>query len=154
VCRSGRGILNGSVASIPQDAIHFLDYTLTTPSGPMYWDHRLFTPDGILIALGNNDDLNNSDRFINAYNGFLIKLRALYPNAMILLTEGPLIMGERKTQLTNYLNTIANSINDTKINYIPSKKHPNSPCNDHPDAKTHQAIAEELLPLIKEQLNW
>lgn len=154
VCRSGRGILNGSNASIPQDAVHFLDYSLTTPSGPVYWDHRLFTPDGILIALGNNDDLNNADIFISAYNGFLYKLRSTYPDALIILTEGPLIAGERKQQLTSYLKTIASASGDAKVKYIPSKKHPNSPCNDHPDTKTHQAIAEELIPLIKEQLNW
>ncbi len=154
VCRSGRGILNGSLAPIPQDAIHILDYILTTPSGPLYWDHQLFTPDGILIALGNNDDLNNAEIFINAYNRFLNKLRTLYPNAMILLTEGPLIMGDRKIRLANYLNTIAISSNDPKIKYIPSQRHPNSPCSDHPDTNTHLEIAEELLPLIKEQLNW
>ncbi|HMU67233.1 MAG TPA: hypothetical protein PKE57_08810, partial [Cellvibrionaceae bacterium] len=154
VCRSGRGILNGSVASIPQDAVHFLDYILTTANGPVYWDHRLFTPDGILIALGNNDDLSNGERFISAYNTLLYKLRSLYPEALIILTEGPLISGERKNQLTAYLTSIVSASNDAKLSYIPSKKYPNSPCNDHPDAKTHQAIAEELLPQIKEKLKW
>jgi len=154
ICRSGRGILNGSLVSIPQDAVHFLDYILTTPAGPVYWDHRLFTPDGILIALGNNDDLANSAVFIGAYTSLLSKLRALFPEATILLTEGPLINGERKTLLTSYLHTVVATANDPKISYIPSKKYPNSPCNDHPDAQTHQAIAEELLPLIKEKLNW
>ncbi|HRH78485.1 MAG TPA: hypothetical protein PK129_14155 [Cellvibrionaceae bacterium] len=154
VCRSGRGILNGSVASIPQDAVHFLDYTLTTANGPVYWDHRLFTPDGILIALGNNDDLSNGEQFISAYNTLLYKLRSLYPEALIILTEGPLISGERKNQLTAHLASIVSASNDAKLSYIPSKKYPNSPCNDHPDAKTHQAIAEELLPLIKEKLKW
>lgn len=154
ICRSGRGILNGSLVSIPLDAVHFLDYILTTPSGPVYWDHRLFTPDGILITLGNNDDLANSAVFIGAYTSLLSKLRALFPEATILLTEGPLINGERKNLLTSYLHTVVATANDPKISYIPSKKYPNSPCNDHPDAQTHQAIAEELLPLIKEKLNW
>ncbi|MFO1370832.1 MAG: SGNH/GDSL hydrolase family protein [Marinagarivorans sp.] len=154
ICRSGRGILNGSLVSIPQDAVHFLDYILTTPEGPVYWDHRLFTPDGIIIALGNNDDLNNEAAFINAYTSLLSKLRGLFPDARILLTEGPLISGDRKIQLTGYLQTVVSSAQDTKISYIPSQKYPNSPCNDHPDAQTHEAIAKELLPLIKEKLGW
>ena len=62
ICRSGRGILNGSLISVPQDAVHFLDY-IVTPDGPVYWDHRLFIPDGVLISLGNNDDLNNAAAF-------------------------------------------------------------------------------------------
>ncbi|HEY6530484.1 MAG TPA: hypothetical protein VIZ65_17480 [Cellvibrionaceae bacterium] len=154
ICRSGRGILNGSVVSIPQDAEHFIDYTLTTPSGPIYWDHRQFIPQGIVVALGNNDNLNNADLFITNYNSLLFKLRTLYPDAIILLTEGPLISGDRKNLLTSYLTSIVETGSDNNVRYIPSKKYPNSPCNDHPDAKTHQQIAEELLPLIKENLNW
>jgi hypothetical protein len=154
ICRSGRGILNGSVVSIPQDAEHFIDYILTTPSGPIYWDHRQFIPDGIVIALGNNDNLNNADLFVSSYKNLLFKLRTLYPNAVILLTEGPLISDDRKNLLTSYLNSIVGAGSDINIRYIPSKKYPNSPCNDHPDAKTHQQVAGELLPLIKEHLNW
>lgn len=154
ICRSGRGILNGSLISVPQDAVHFLDYIVTPPDGPVYWDHRLFIPDGVLISLGNNDDLNNAAAFKNSYIALLSKLRELFPSATILLTEGPLIFGERKTQLTNYLQTVATEVNDSKVSYIPSKRFPNSPCNDHPDAQTHEAIAKELLPLIKEKLGW
>ena len=121
------------------------------------WNFNLYIPDVVTICLGQNDGIQDSTIFCNAYISFIKDIRNKYANADIICLTSP--MGDEKltTTLKNYLTSIVNALNnsgDKKIyKYFFSKQYHNG-CGGHPDLKDHEMIAAELTGFIKNLEHW
>jgi len=127
-----------------------------TPDGNS-WDFSRYTPDAVTICLGQNDGVQDSLAFCNAYVLFINGIREKYPQAHIICLTSP--MGDEKltSVLKNYLTGIVNNMNekgDLKVHRFFFSRSYKSGCDSHPDLEEHQQIAGELEPFLKKVMGW
>lgn len=116
----------------------------------------------VIINLGTNDYSTAPDpsdvAFIEQYDRLLSVIRQNYPDAFILCTVGPLLSGsDLETARKNIALAVSrrNQAGDTKlVSYEMQTLNEKPGCDWHPGLATHQTMADELLPLIKNALNW
>jgi len=131
------------------------------------WDFNKWTPDAVVINLGTNDFAHtnpDSTEWVNAYLNFIKTIRSHYPQAYIFCTNGPMANDkwpeghQALTILKKYINAVvekAQANGDTKIaSFFYTSQAPPFGCDYHPSVKTHQKMADELTPFIKQKLNW
>ncbi len=138
----------------------------TSPYDPdALWDHHSYQPELILIALGTNDfssGLMDPDTYAAAYVRFIERIHAVHPKAKFLLMSSPMLErtaseGEpaketvlrqalRKVE-THYRNHDSITLRIHEVGHYPGTE-----WDAHPIAPQHQAIAEELTPVIREML--
>jgi lysophospholipase L1-like esterase len=128
------------------------------------FDFSAFQPDAVVINLGTNDFSTDSDPsqtdFEAAYTTFLLHIRGKYPDAYLLLTNGPMLSG---TDLTAVRGSIANVVKarndagDTKVGSFPIEPQAAADgygCDWHPSLATHQKMASVLESALKSALGW
>jgi len=121
------------------------------------WNFKNYQPDLVTICLGQNDGIQDSVSFCNAYIGFVNKLRGYYPNANILLLNSPMDGAKLDTVLKKYILAVCRqltSLGDDKIDSFFFSKNFNAGCGSHPDAEEHEQISAELTGFIKKRMNW
>ncbi|QRK10951.1 acetyl xylan esterase [Archangium violaceum] len=134
------------------------------------FDTTLFSPDLIVINLGNNDFnvLDESgtpsappkEAFQTAYENFVRKLRELYPAAKIVCTIGPTMNDtypegrNHWTLAREYISEMVKSLGDPNVLYfaydtasIPSDTYGE---DWHPTAEGHAAMADQLSTFIEQ----
>ena len=140
-----------------------LFYELALPDDPeVRWDHRRYVPDAIGIQLGTNDfsqGIPDQNEFINAYVQFIEKVRRDAPDALVFLMDSPIVndepgRGPRRTVLHSYLEQIVARVGSAKVVLAPLPRYPGVPNNGHPTGIEHEAMANELEPLLRRVLNW
>ena len=132
------------------------------------WDVKRFTPQVVVINLGTNDfspgvapdDIDNLRRgFEEAMTAFVKRLRGYYPNAAIILAEGPM-MRDRfpkgyksvTSVRTAFQNIIAKQqqAGDTNVYmFVIPNQHGPWGQDWHPTAATHQKISDLLVAFIR-----
>jgi len=125
------------------------------------WDHASWTPEVIVIGLGTNDfnqGVPQRTEWLSAYAAFLVRIRAVHPQSQILLLTSPILggmpgtsSGEKRTVLTEYISSVvttARARGDRRISFHDLAHQPGSPHDGHPTAAQHQAMANELLPIV------
>lgn len=121
------------------------------------WDFNKYQPDVVTICLGQNDGVQDSAKFCNAYIKFVEKLREHYPAATIILLSSPMADAKLLAAFTNYLPAVRNhffAAGDKNVfRYIFSKQSI-SGCDSHPSIAEHKQIAGELTAYIKEIKKW
>ena len=121
------------------------------------WNFAIYQPDVVTICLGQNDGIQDSTIFCNAYISFIGQLRSHYPTAQFILLSSPMGDAKLTAALKNYLTGIKHvmrSNGDKKVDcYFYSKQFHNG-CDSHPDLTEHQVIAAELSAFIKKKMQW
>lgn len=127
------------------------------------WDFSAARPaDLVLINLGTNDYSTDPDptdaSFTAGYVALLEKIRARYPQAIILGTVGPMLSG---TDLDKARGAIAaavaarTSAGDSRVHaHELTTGNPSPGCDWHPTVATHAAMAAELQPVVAGLLGW
>jgi lysophospholipase L1-like esterase len=121
------------------------------------WNFRLYHPDVVTICLGQNDGVQDSAVFCNAYMHFILRVRAVYPKAHIVCQTSPMGDGYLTAVQKRYLNGIvraAGQAGDRRVSaYFYSRQYSRG-CGGHPDLDEHRQIAEELTDYLKKLMRW
>jgi lysophospholipase L1-like esterase len=133
------------------------------------WDFSKYTPDLVVINLFQNDSwivkLPDNEQFkarfgatpptpefiINAYADFVKTIRGKYPKAQILCILGSMDATKTGSPWPGYIEKAVTGLNDKKIytHFIPYKN-----TNGHPSAKEQQAMADDLIAFIEQNIKW
>jgi len=155
VCMGGRGLIrswNGKTdeRNLPgfyQDAI----------PDTAAWDQTLYHPDVIVSAIGTNDfgtGIPDRETYVATYVKFVTQLLIDHNQAQILLIEGSILSGDKKTALTEYLAEVVKRVSDKRVNTASSTYYPGSFGDAHPDKTQHAAMAKDLTLLLKRIMKW
>lgn len=116
------------------------------------WNFKLYTPDIVTICLGQNDGIQDSTTFCNAYINFIKVIRSNYTRAKIILLSSPMAEQTLTPVLKNYISSIANFLRIKKEENIYTcffKKQYHNGCGSHPNLKEQQEISDELIAFIR-----
>lgn len=163
VSHGGRGLLRDwqgktDVLNAPQ----FFQLTIAEESPKVLWNHASYRPDLIFVSLGTNDFYApllpppaRAD-WVAANVAFLRSLRALYPGAHVVVTEGAMLADKPprrdKSTLRSYLEDTVRELGDANVGYVPSKQYPGDACDPHPTSEQHAAMAADFEPVLRELL--
>lgn len=166
VSYGGRGLLRdwqgkADVLNAPQ----FFQLSIAEEAPKVLWNHASYRPDLVVVSLGTNDfnrELGPAPKradWLTAELSFVRSLRALYPSARIVLTEGAMLGDDDpkrrdKSTLRSYLEEVARQLADDAVRYVPSTQYPGDACNAHPTGEQHAAMAADLEPVAREMLGW
>jgi lysophospholipase L1-like esterase len=163
VCYGGRGLerdyKGNGVAEGTMNAPQFLDLAVATddPKGRVAWDAKSYVPDGIVVSLGTNDfSLEATEPLDEAvwvaeYVALLKRLRAEYPQAVLLGTEGAIVTNPL---LRKYIQEAVAKVHDPKTFWVESKHYSGNGCNGHPTRQQHVHMAEDFQDVLREKLGW
>lgn len=126
-----------------------------------------FQPNIISIALGTNDFSGgdgkkerlpfNPQKYVSNYINFIKMLYKHNPKAQIVITNSPMVNGERAIVFEDCLNKVKNAFAEDKTHkpILIFKFKPMTPkgCSGHPDVADHKVLAEEYAPFLKKLLN-
>ena len=121
------------------------------------WNFTLYIPEVVTVCLGQNDGIQDSVTFCNAYINFIQTVREKYANADIICLTSPMGDAALTAALKNYLRSIVTKLHskgDKKIHTYFFKKRYYHGCGGHPDFNEHKQIAAELTGYIKKLKNW
>lgn len=166
VCYGGRGLVRDwrgrrDVYTVPE----IFDLAVPDePKGPA-WDHARYVPDAVVVSIGTNDfnlaigPFPEREEYVAAYVAFLEAIRARYPQAVVLVTEGAIVNDggdgrKQKTTLASYLADAVAKVADPRIRTVPSTHYPGDACDAHPSAAEHAAMARDFEPVLREALGW
>ncbi|KOP36275.1 GDSL family lipase [Flavobacterium sp. WLB] len=140
-------------------------YLTKDPSKPKY--DFAFQPDIISIALGTNDFSGgdgkkerltfNPEKYVSNYINFIKMLYEHNPNVQIVITNSPMVGGERGVIFEDCLNKVKNAFAEDKqhksIQIFKFKPMTPKGCSGHPDVADHKVLADEYAPFLKKLLN-
>ncbi len=132
------------------DKVNFKDNSIQ-------WDFSQYVPDVVTICLGQNDGIQDSITYCNAYVNFIKTIRSHYPQAHIIGLTSPMADNTLVTVMKNYLTGIEakmHSDGDLNVHKFFFSRSFNSGCGGHPDLSEHQKIADELAAYIKTLMGW
>ena len=126
-----------------------------------------FQPNIISIALGTNDFSGgdgkkerlpfNAEKYVTNYINFIKMLYKHNPNVQIVITNSPMVGGERGVVFEDCLNKVKNAFAEDKMHKEIQifKFKPMTPkgCSGHPDVADHKVLADEYAPFLKKLLN-
>lgn len=121
------------------------------------YNFTLYRADVVTICLGQNDGVQDSVKFCNAYIKLIDTVRRKYPKADIVCLSSPMADAGLTNVLKKYLNGIvqyANQNGDKKVSQFFFSRSFNSGCDTHPDIHEHALIAQELTAYLKKLENW
>ena len=152
---SGIGLMHSCcnmTVTMPQvfDKINMRDDSLD-------WDFSHYIPDVVTICLGQNDGVQDSATFCEAYGKFISDVRSRYPHAVIICLTSPMGDETLTTALKKYLAAIVSQKNisgDKKVYAYIFKKRYHGGCGSHPNLQEHQQIATELTGYIRKVMKW
>lgn len=121
------------------------------------WNFNLYQPDVVTVCLGQNDGIQDSSVFCNAYVQFAKRLRSHYPKARLVFLTSPMAGPQLNAALIKY--TIAvkqyfiNNGDNNVGSYAFSKQFIKG-CGNHPALQEQQEMADELSLYIKKIMKW
>ncbi|SHH38213.1 SGNH/GDSL hydrolase family protein [Flavobacterium defluvii] len=140
-------------------------YLTKDPSKPKY--DFAFQPDIISIALGTNDFSGgdgkkerlpfNPEKYVSNYINFIKMLYEHNPNAQIVITNSPMVGGDRAVVFEDCLNKVKNAFAEDKqhkpIQIFKFKPMTPKGCLGHPDVADEKVMADQYAPFLKKLLN-
>jgi lysophospholipase L1-like esterase len=123
----------------------------------LQWDFKQYQPDVLTICLGQNDGIQDSIKFCNAYVNFTKKLRSYYPKARIIFLSSPMADAKLKTALIKYITAVKaelHKLGDQNLGSYFFTKRAISGCGSHPSLAEQQEMAAELTSYVKKTMNW
>lgn len=143
----------------------YKNYDFSGSGAAIKYDYSSFIPDLVVINLGTNDysyiyaavtDPTEYEKRLNDYKEQYIAMvnfiHELYPNAHILMLHGLMnegkVIADATNELYNLLKPQIENLSTIQINGD------GQGASNHPSAKSHQAIADQLVQHIKTTLGW
>ena len=123
-------------------------------------------PDVVVLNIGTNDFARTAPpdaEFRAAYAAFVARLRALHPDAFLVLALGPMLFDEGDINFRTLARDAifaalagARQRGDGKIEMIEFWTDPDegAGCQVHPNRVTHRRMADELARLLEAKLGW
>ncbi|HEX2395227.1 MAG TPA: SGNH/GDSL hydrolase family protein [Bacteroidales bacterium] len=155
ICYSGIGIVIGH-----NDSTFIISnyYDLLSNHSPVTWDYTHYQPNLVVIAMGSNDVSVGVDslKFVDSYVNFLGRIRNNYSNVPIVCLAGPYSLNQNWRTFRNYVKASVEVFakTDDKVYYFHFTPVIFDGCEDHPVVVEHQQLANELVPFIKQLMNW
>jgi len=121
------------------------------------YDFSRYQPDVVTICLGQNDGLQDSTMFCNAYVSFIRNVRSHYPRATIVCMTSPMADATLRAVLKKYVTGVVSHVNqsgDQNVKKFFFSTSWNHGCGGHPDIDDHKLIAGELTEFIKTTMGW
>lgn len=130
------------------------------------WDHNSYQPDVVIINDGtdHDKDILPEAELTEAYAAFVARVRAVHPQAWILISESgfhpdaasgrPTAMREAMLKTLNAVIARRQAAGDDRIRLVRCGFFPSTPPNPHVVAFQHEQIALTFLPVIKEVTGW
>ncbi|MCD0471306.1 SGNH/GDSL hydrolase family protein [Flavobacterium sp. JAS] len=126
-----------------------------------------FQPNIISIALGTNDFSGgdgkkerlpfNAEKYVSNYINFIKMLYKHNPKAQIVITNSPMVNGEKAVVFEDCLNKVKNAFAEDKkhktIQIFKFKPMTPKGCLGHPDVADQKVMADEYAPFLKKLLN-
>jgi len=121
------------------------------------WDFNLYQPDVVTVCLGQNDGVQDSAAFCNAYEKFIKTLRGHYPKASIVCLTSPMADSTLRSFMTRSITSVISKLKgegeQNVYKFVFTKRY-HKGCTDHPDLAEHQEIAQELSAVLRKIKNW
>ena len=165
VARSGIGVYrnSGGKPTGDKDVMPaYYPYTHFQLGGDR-WDFNRYTPDVVCINLGTNDTSNPSysvDLLAKGYDNFLKTIRNNYPKAKIVLLTGTMRVGQRLADMKTAQKRAIESAKQRgdneiyRLDFTPADGSLGYGQYKHPSAAQHQQMARELVPFLRNIMNW
>lgn len=130
------------------------------------WDHARYQPDVVIINDGtdHDKDLMPEAELTEAYAAFVARVRAVHPQAWILISESGFHADAASGQSTAIRDEMLKTLNaviaqrqaagDNRVRLVRCGFYPSTPPNPHVVAFQHEQIANTFLPAIKEVTGW
>ncbi len=133
------------------------------------WDFQAWVPDAVVIQLGANDfskEHPGEERFRGAYRALMERIRSHYPQAHILCVLGSSLVDDwpkdvhARTHARTLISGVVEALRqggDARVHFVevpPRREDEGLGCTWHPSRKTHQRVAEQMTPLLRELLGW
>lgn len=131
------------------------------------WDHSRYTPDLVVIMLGQNDfNLGVPDEatFCDTYRAFLARIHAVHPDAAIVLCGSPMqgttpgsADAHKRATLYGWLETLATEARSNgiaAIDVVHLSHQPGTALNAHPVVFQMEQIAAEIEPTARHLTGW
>lgn len=164
VAWKGKGVLhnNDPAEREPLPAL----YARLLPGDPSSTYAYTVHPHVVVLNLGTNDYANGpppAAEFRAAYAAFVERLRALHPDALLVLALGPMLYDEGAV---NYRTLVRSAIEatiaersargDTRVQLLELWTDPvdGVGCQFHPNRTTHRRMADDLVRLLEATLGW
>jgi hypothetical protein len=137
--------------------------------GETKWDFSKYTPDVVVINLFQNDawifkipdnqqfkerfgdKAPTEDQIVKAYKEFVKDIRDKYPKAQIICVLGNMEAAKEGSPWPGYIQKSVTQIGDKKI-YTHIFPYKNTP--GHPSKKEQQAMADDLIAFIDQNIKW
>lgn len=125
------------------------------------WDFSKWTPDIVVINLGQNDywlinrlnPVPGPTEIIQKYVDFVSNIRAKYPKAAIFCVLGSMNASQGNSPWPDYINNAVQKLNnDNDDKNLYSLMFPFKETEGHPTISEHKEMAERLTAFIKETL--
>ena len=162
VARSGIGFYRNYMGKIPDEIMPLIyPHTMYVKKGEL-WDFSRYCPDVVCLALGTNDTTGkySLSGLIDGYKRFLKMVREQYPDSKIVLMSGPMLSTKRREDLRSAQETVIDSFRENgdsliyRFEFQESDKSLGMGSQGHPNVAHHAAMAEELIPYLRELMNW
>jgi lysophospholipase L1-like esterase len=123
-------------------------------------------PDAVVLNVGTNDfslSAPPEEEFKSAYAGFVDTIRALHPQALLVLALGPMLFDEPGRMWRSAVRTTIESLidergraGDARIALLELWSDPEdgAGCQVHPSLATHRKMAGSLVQLLESRLGW
>ncbi len=147
-------------------------YNRSSPeNASLTWDTHKFVPDVTVINLGTNDfaqeranppHMVDSAAFVSTYINFVKKLRIYYPASKIICVVPNSVRDDYPqgyqmlTRMKSYIQAVVDNLSaDQNVFYFElTTQTPPYGEDFHPSAATHQSMADQIEPFIKEKAGW
>jgi lysophospholipase L1-like esterase len=116
------------------------------------WDFSKYQPDVVAVCLGENDGIQDSVIFCNAYKQFINTIKQHYPKVTIICLSSAMADEQFKPVLERYITAIIKN-NKNVYHYFFTKQYGHG-CGGHPDLQDHKEIATGLTNYIKKIKKW
>jgi lysophospholipase L1-like esterase len=161
VIRDWQGLGNDQIANAPV----FFERALPDDAQSV-WDHAGWQPDAVVIGLGTNDfnqGIPDERIWTTAYDAFLARIRAVHPQAWILVTSSPMFGARvdngdaaKAAAIAHYLDEVVllrHHARDYRVDRVLYRHHLGSSKNAHPTAPQHLLMADDLEPVLRARLS-
>lgn len=139
-------------------------YTLFSPELDKHvWDYQRYVPDVVCINLGTNDCAQpgfDKDEFAGSLVDFVHEMRCRYGNVKVVLLSGPMLHADNLRDVKYSLDKaqmLLNGKGDTlvyRFDFTPDDGSMDYGTAMHPILKRHEAMAQELIPFLKDIMSW
>jgi lysophospholipase L1-like esterase len=155
ICMGGRGLIRSWNGKTDERNLPGFYQDSIPDVAP--WNQTQYHPDVIISAIGTNDfgtNIPERETYVSTYVRLVNQLLSDHKQAQIILIEGSILNGDKKTALTEYLAEVAKRVNDKRVHTASSTYYPGSFGDAHPDKAQHAAMANDLTKQIKKVMKW